>query len=100
MLLRFVEARLKTLEHVRQRDGVKGHSTARLLQRKLATYKLGVDEAAAVNAAIIDSNALTPACIDASVSTINENCDLTPPNGGIRQQAPKAVLLRELPHKP
>ena len=52
MLLRFVEARLKTLEHVRQRDGVKDDSTARLLQRKLATYKLGVDEAAAVNAAI------------------------------------------------
>ena len=80
MLLRFVEARLKTLEHVRQRDGVKDDSTAGLLERKLATYKLGVDEAAAVNAAIIDSNALTPACIDACVSTINENWDLTPPS--------------------
>ena len=79
MLLRFVEARLKTLEHVRQRDGVKDDSTARLLQRKLATYKLGVDEAAAVTAAVIDSNALTPACIDACVSIINESCDLTPP---------------------
>ena len=80
MLLRFVEARLKTLEQVRQRDGVKDDSTAGLLERKLATYKLGVDEAAAVNAAIIDSNALTPACIDACVSTINENCDLAPPS--------------------
>ena len=60
MLLRFVEARLKTLEHVRQRDGVKDDSTAGLLERKLATYKLGVDEAAAVTAAVIDSNALTP----------------------------------------
>ena len=67
MLLRFVEARLKTLEHVRQRDGVKDDSTARLLQRKLATYKSGVDEAAAVNAATIDSNALTPSCVDACV---------------------------------
>ena len=60
MLLRFVEARLKTLEHVRQRDGVKDDSTARILQRKLATYKSGVDEAAAVNAAIVDSHALPP----------------------------------------
>ena len=88
MLLRFVEARLKTLEHVRQRDGVKDDSTAGLLERKLATYKLGVDEAAAVNAAIIDSNALTPACIDACVSTINENCDLAPPQA--RSQAASA----------
>ena len=67
MLLRFVEARPKTLEHVRQRDGVKDDSTARILQRKLATYKSGVDEAAAVNAATIDSNALTPSCVDACV---------------------------------
>ena len=89
MLLRFVEARLKTLEHVRQRDGVKDDSTAGLLQRKLATYTLGVDEAAAVTAAVIDSNALTPACIDACVSIINESCDLTPPreeSGGKRQK--------------
>ena len=89
MLLRFVEARLKTLEHVRQRDGVKDDSTAGLLQRKLATYKLGVDDAAAVTAVIIDSNALTPACIDACVSIINESCDLTPPreeSGGKRQK--------------
>ena len=77
MLLRFVEARLKTLEHVRQRDGVKDDSTAGLLQRKLATDKLGVDEAAAVNAAIVDSHALTPACIDACVLTINDHCDLS-----------------------
>ena len=39
--MRFVEARLNTLEHVRQRDGVKDDSTAGLLQRKLATYKWG-----------------------------------------------------------
>ena len=89
MLLRFVEARLKTLEYVRQRDGVKDDSTAGLLQRKLATYKLGVDEAAAVNAVIIDSNALTPAFIDACVSAINDHCDLVSPNvqsGGKRQK--------------
>ena len=89
MLLRFVEARLKNWSKCGSATVSKTIQRQSSYNAKMATYKLGVDEAAAVTAAVIDSNALTPACIDACVSIINESCDLTPPreeSGGKRQK--------------
>ena len=77
MLLTFVKARLNYLRLRKDQD--KDTSTVALLESKLKTYKLGFDEAAEIQAAILESDAMSPGCVDKCVDLLDNASGQTPP---------------------